>query len=318
MARNVYFSQTVKSEQHLYEDLVIESLKIYGQDVYYLPRTMISRETILNEDIESTYDDAYMIEMYLENVDGFDGEGAMFTKFGLELREQATFVVAKRTWEKLVGFWNNGIISNRPAEGDIVYLPMSKSFFEIKFVEHQQPFYQLSNLPVYRLQCELYEYSGEGVNTGIKELDELQLQFATEYFFEVNASNGTDFITGETVKQILAPATQSTPAVEISGRLLRQEKPDAQTPLRLAVGDITTSNGKYNEFQLYSAANQKLVGTTSGAQWSIIQKFNIDNVNTNLTFVNNAQQAQNRDLEVKADEILDFSEKNPFGDPSDV
>ena len=98
MPRSVFFSQAVRSEQNLYEDLVIESLKIFGQDVYYIPRTLVNRDDILNEDPASKFDDAYLIEAYLENVDGFEGQGDLFSKFGLEIRDEATFVISRRQW----------------------------------------------------------------------------------------------------------------------------------------------------------------------------------------------------------------------------
>lgn len=318
MARNVYFSQTVKSEQNLYEDLIVESLKIYGQDCYYLPRNMVSRDMILNEAIESKFDDAYMIEMYLENVDGFEGDGALMTKFGLEIRDQATFVVSKRTWEKLVGIWNNGIISNRPAEGDLIYLPLSKSFMEIKFVDHQSPFYQLSKFPVYKLRCEVFEYSNEEVKTGIAELDALERHFSTEYFFEITTGNGTLFTVGEDVKQVLVPAAGATPAQEIYGKILKIDRELSTSEYKIAIGGITTNTGEFAKFRVTTGSTDKLIGITSGAQWNISVAYEIDNTQTDLTFVNNAQGAQNRAFEVKADTIIDFTESNPFGDPSNV
>jgi hypothetical protein len=317
MARNVYFSQNVKSEQNLYEDLIVESLKIYGQDCYYLPRNMVSRDMILNEAIESKFDDAYMVEMYLENVDGFEGDGALMTKFGLEIRDQATFVVAKRTWDKLVGVWNNGIISSRPAEGDLIYLPLSKSFMEIKFVDHQSPFYQLSKFPVYKLRCELFEYSNEEVKTGIDELDKLERQFSTEYFFEINGT-GPLFTVGEDVKQVLVPASGGNPAQEIYGKILKIDKESPTAAYKIAIGGISTNTGEFAKFRVTTGATDKLVGLASGAQWNITVAYEIDNTQTNLTFVNNAQGAQNRAMEVTADTIIDFTESNPFGDPSNV
>ena len=318
MPRNVYFSQTVRSEQNLYEDLIVESLKIYGQECYYLPRSMVSRDMILNEAIESKFDDAYSIEMYLENVEGFDGDGSLFTKFGLEIREQATFVVAKRTWEKLVGIWNNGIISNRPAEGDLIYLPLSKSFMEIKFVDHQQPFYQLSKFPVYKLRCELFEYSNEALNTGIDDVDKLERQFSTEYFFDIASGNGTKFEIGEMVTQVLVPASGNVTAQEIYGKVLRLDQETPTSTIKIALGEITTNTGEFAKFRVSTGSSDKLVGETSGASWSITRVYEIDDTNTNLTFVNNAQGAQNRAMEVTADTIIDFTEHNPFGDPSSV
>ena len=124
MPRNVYFSQAVKSEQNLYEDLIVESLKIYGQDVYYIPRTILSRDNILGEDRASKFDDAYLIEAYIENVEGFEGAGDLYQKFGLEIRDEATFVVSRRQWQKLVGFHNNQVEDGKPKEGDLLFLPI--------------------------------------------------------------------------------------------------------------------------------------------------------------------------------------------------
>lgn len=318
MARNVYFSQTVKSEQNLYEDLIVESLKIYGQECYYLPRNMVSRDMILNEDIESKFDDAYLIEMYLENIDGFDGDGTLFTKFGLEIRDQATFVVSKRTWEKLVGVWNNGIISSRPAEGDLIYLPLSKSFMEIKFVDHQQPFYQLSKFPVYKLRCELFEYSNQAVSTGIDELDKLEQVFSTEYFFDIQSSNNIQFAIGEMVTQVLVPQSGNIAKQEIYGKVLRIDQETPTSVLKIALGEISTNTGSFKKFRVTSGLSDKLIGQTTGASWSITKVYEIDDTQNNLTFVNNAQGAQNRAIEVTADTIIDFTENNPFGDPSSV
>ena len=128
MPRNVYFSQAVRSEQNLYEDLIVESLKIYGQDVYYIPRTLVNRDTILNEDPGSKFDDAYLMEAYIENVDGFEGAGDLYSKFGLEIRDEATFVISRKTWNHAVGLHEG---KEKPSEGDLLFLPMTNSFFEI-------------------------------------------------------------------------------------------------------------------------------------------------------------------------------------------
>jgi hypothetical protein len=312
MPRNVYFSQGAKSEQNLYEDLVTEALKIYGHEMYYIPRSMVSRDMILNEDIESRFTEAYVIEMYLENVDGFDGDGTLFTKFGLEIRDQATFVVSKRQWEKLVGLYNNEIVSGRPNEGDLIFFPLTRSFFIIKFVEHKSPFYQLSKVPVYKLQCEMFEYSDEDFTTGIQEIDSIQQKFATEYFFDIDNSNGTKFVIGETVKQIVSPATNSTDAVEIFGKVLRfdQKIPtDPYSQLRIALGEIRMSNGNFGGFAL-----GQLIGMTSGAEWDITKVYDLDTEGENLTFNGNAEGAQNYDFEKQGSDIIDFSEQNPFGE----
>ena len=181
MARNFYFSEKVRSEIDLYEDLIIEALKIYGQDVYYLPRTIVNEDTLLGDDPASQFGASYKIEMYIENVEGFDGEGDLFTRFGVEIRDECTFVVSKNRWSNQVARANNAIQGDRPTEGDLIYLPLSKSMFEIRHVEHEQPFYQIENVPTYKMRCTLFEYSGEDMDTGNTEIDSLEKDYAYQY-----------------------------------------------------------------------------------------------------------------------------------------
>lgn len=171
MATNPYFTQGTTSEQNLMEDLIIESLKIYGRDLTYIPRTLVSKDDILGEDRLSEFQNSYPIEMYFENIDQFSGQGAFIQKFGLMMEQSATLVVARRRWEQLIGIQGTSILPNRPAEGDLVYYPMTGGLFEIKFVKHQDPFYQLGKLYVYKLQVELFQYSSERINTGVAEID---------------------------------------------------------------------------------------------------------------------------------------------------
>jgi len=171
MARNVYFSQGTINEQYMMEDIIIESMKIYGQDLFYIPRTLISKDEILGEDRLSRFTNSYPIEMYFENIDNFDGQGAMIQKFGLMMEQSATLVVSRRRWDQLIGSTGNTILPNRPCEGDLIYYPMTKALFEIKFVKHQDPFYQLGKLYVYKLQVELFQYASERLDTGIAEID---------------------------------------------------------------------------------------------------------------------------------------------------
>ena len=186
MATNLYFSQKVRSEQNLYEDIVIEALKTYGQDTYYLPRDLVNEDRILGDDPVSSFNSSHMIEMYIENTEGFDGEGDLFTRFGVEIRDEATFIVSRRRWADAVQRYDNEITAERPVEGDVIYLPLSKSFFQIMHVEHEQPFYQLSNLPVYKMRCQLYEYTGENMDTGVDVLDDLEAKYAYKYILSLN------------------------------------------------------------------------------------------------------------------------------------
>ena len=181
MARNFYFSEKVRSEMDLYEDIIIESMKIYGQDVYYLPRTIVNEDKILGDDVTSSFDASYKIEMYIENAEGFDGEGDLFTRFGVEIRDEATFIVARRRWKNTVRRAANAIQGDRPTEGDLIYLPLSKSLFQINHVEHEQPFYAIENLPTFKLRCQLFEYVGEDLDTGIDTIDNIEKDYAYSY-----------------------------------------------------------------------------------------------------------------------------------------
>ena len=169
------------SEQRLVEDLVLESLKIYGHDIYYMPRTLVNKDTIFDEDELSRFTQAYPLEMYLDNVNGYEGQGDIFTRFGLEVRDQATFVLAKRRWEDLV-LTSGGTFTQttRPSEGDLLYMPKTKSIFEIKYVDFQNPFYQLNQIYVFRLVCELFEYSSEDLDTGITEIDAIETKYSQD------------------------------------------------------------------------------------------------------------------------------------------
>jgi hypothetical protein len=192
MARNVYFTNGTGSEQLLIEDIIIESLQIYGQDFYYIPRTLVSKDEILGEDRLSQFKSSFPIEMYFENVDSLEGQGAFIQKFGLMMEQSATLVVARRRWDQLVGRYGVTQIPTRPNEGDLLYFPLTKGLFEIKFVKHQDPFYQLGKLYVYKLQVELFQYSSERIDTGIAEID----AFETLKTFSTNTSrNNTGYIT---------------------------------------------------------------------------------------------------------------------------
>ena len=184
MPTNVYFTQGTRNEQYLVEDLIIESLRIYGQEFFYIPRTLVSKDEILGEDRLSEFKSSFPIEMYFENVDSLDGQGAFIQKFGLMMEQSATLIVARRRWEQLVGRYGVTTLPQRPNEGDLIYFPLTKGLFEIKFVRHQDPFYQLGKLYVYKLQVELFQYASERIDTGIAEVD----TFETLKTFSTNST----------------------------------------------------------------------------------------------------------------------------------
>ena len=207
MPTNVFFNQAVKSEQNLVEDLVVESLRMYGHNCFYLPRTIVNENTILGEAANSTFDDAYEVEMYIEGTEGFEGEGDLYAKFGVEVRDSATFVISRRTWERFVSLDVNLATGLRPNEGDLIYFPLSKSLFEIKFVEHENPFYQLGKLFVFKMSCDLFEYSGEKFDTEIDVLD-TSIELAQAAALELTLADTPtlrDFVQGENISQMVYP-----------------------------------------------------------------------------------------------------------------
>jgi hypothetical protein len=189
MATNFYFQSGIpggrSSEQILMEDIIIECLKIYGFDTYYIPRQAVNEDMILGEDTLNKYSSAYPLEMYMQNVTGFEGDGDLLTKFGVEIRDTATFVVARRRWDEVIAQSGDAVLTTRPAEGDIVYFPLTKAFFEIKRVDATDPFFQVGKLYVYKLQCELMQYSSEIFDTGISDID----GSAAEKSADINAFN---------------------------------------------------------------------------------------------------------------------------------
>lgn len=299
MATNVYFSQKVKSEQNLYEDIIIESLKMYGQDVYYLPRDLVNEDPVFGDDVSSRFNSSYKIEMYIENVEGFDGDGDLFTKFGVEIRDQATFVVARRRWSTTIGRFDNAINSERPREGDLVYLPLSNSMFQIMHVEHEQPFYQISNLPTYKLRCELFEYNNEDFDTGIDVIDDIEKDYGYEYLLTLDSSSR-----GWTRSDIVTQTLSS--GVVMSGEVTSYS--DSDKILHLV--NVGANDGNYHEFVTGRTVVSTLVDNLNRPSVSTVTATAEDN--------QLSQNEQNDDFETEADGFLDFTETNPFGDPNET
>lgn len=160
------------------ESLIIESIRMYGNEWYYIPRTLVAKDDVFLEDNLSKFNDSYQIEAYLDNVDNFAGQGAFMSKFGMHIEEQAQLTIARKRWEQLVNRHGSTITPDRPCEGDLLYFPMTDGLFEIKFVEHQSPFYQLGKLNVWKLKIELFQYSSERIDTGIEEIDDFALSMS--------------------------------------------------------------------------------------------------------------------------------------------
>ena len=157
----------------------------------YLPRNIVSQDMLLNEDTETRFDNAFDIEMYIESVDGYEGDGVLMSKFGLEIRNQLKIAVSRRRWEQGIGKWDKGYNNYRPSEGDLIYIPGINGLFEIKYVDLESPFHQLNNLPVYKMTLQLFEYRGEDLNTGVAQIDAVQNQMSTPSSYRAMFSYNT-------------------------------------------------------------------------------------------------------------------------------
>jgi len=176
MPLNPFFLQGSASEQRLVQDLINEQLKIYGVDIFYMPRKFIGTDDVMKENIVARFDDSYALEAYVQNYEGFAGSGDLMTKFGVRTTDELTLVISRERYDDFVSvFYSDGEdetkLTSRPKEGDLIYFPLSDSLFEVKFVEHEQPFYQLGKLYMYQLTCELYEYEDAVIDTSITEID---------------------------------------------------------------------------------------------------------------------------------------------------
>ena len=291
MATNPYFSQKYRPEQDLYEDLIIESIKMYGQDVYYLPREIVESEDIFLDSIQSQFSDAYKVEVFIENTDGFEGEGDLFTKFGIELRDQATFVIARRRWKHLIGDRLDAA-QFRPREGDVIYLPLSESLFQVMKVETESPFYQLSQLPLFRMQCELFEYSDEDFDAGIPGIDDIEVEGAFQYELRMpdeGLSRDFYYMVGENVYQ------------QFDGFRLEGEVTSWNHDTRVLKGAHTGgTDGKYHEW----STELPVIGEFA-SMIPVTEEEGINEID---------RLSQKPIFDDFANDFVDFTETNPFGD----
>ena len=292
MSTNVYFSKGTPNEQHLYEDLAIEAIQIYGHDVFYIPRTLVNKDELFGEDALSRFDDAYGIEMWMETQEGYEGEKELVSRFGLEIRDETTFVVSRRRWDNTVSSDANLIVSTRPDEGDLIYMPTVKKLFEISFVDHDDPFYQIDNLPVYKLYCRTFEYSSEVLDTGIDAIDAIETKRSTDFLgFEISGEQASGVTYNEKIGLECGTmyATGEGDVILEDGSFLLAENEEGFAALALEDSD------EYYTFvviqEAYSLATQD---TQSENEWF-----------------------EDRVTGIVGDPVLDFTESNPFGDPTE-
>ena len=304
MSRNVYFGQGSKNEQYLLEDIIIESISIWGQDFFYIPRSLVAKDEILGEDRLSQFKTAYAIEMYLETVDGFEGQGAYLQKFGLMMEQSATLTVARRKWDQLVGRFGQTQLPNRPCEGDLLYFPLTGGLFEIKFVQHQDPFYQLGKLYVYKLNVELFQYASERLDTGIKEIDAFESLKSFDVtnsigskVFRVDVTNGGSGYTVTPIVKFTSDSGWGATANAVLG--------SGTTAGKVIAINVTVGGGGYTTpptVEIVPGAGSG--GQGSGATAVAIIEENVD--------VPHSYGDNNKFLQEK--EGIVFDTNNPFGD----
>ena len=285
--RSTYFAHGTRAEKNLYEDLIIEQLKIYGHDVHYMPRENLYTDGVLGNTTDK-FTDEYMIEMYVEEVNGFAGQGDLIGKFGLDMRDELTFVVARRTFELLVDQPSNTLTFNRPKEGDVIYMPLFKKFWQVDFVEDEDPMYQISDLPIFKLKCSTWDYSSESVETGLTEIDEkldnvtldlLENQITLESGTTSSGSLISENIMGQ-VQALLTEAGETIVDETDADNIIMEDDPNFVEYIILE--DNLTSN-----LATDNADSDNLAFDTAAG---------LDDFDTN-------------------NDIFDFTENNPFGDP---
>jgi len=278
MAINPYF-KSQRDEQDIIEDLTVETIKIHGQNMVYIPRTLINKDDLFGEDVMSQFNQGYEIEMYISSIDGFEGEGDLISRFGLQIKDSMKVVVAKKRFEREVADKEPDI--ERPREGDLVYFPLSGFLFEITFVERENPFYQLGKLYTYELTCETHEFSYQELNTEWSDIDNKETAYKNEVFsYTVSGSSG-NFTVGEVITDTngktaeVVSWTASTSTLEAAGATL-------------AIGGVT--------------------GSISGTTGSIAATAGTSADITKDPF------ASNSEIQIEGIDFINFSDRDPFSE----
>ena len=283
--KSIYFPQHggVSTEQALIQSLVDEQIKLFGSDVYYLPRKMI-KDVALNDVLYSEFTTQYMVEMLLINVEGFGSPSEFISKFGLRITDEITMVVSQNRWSQVFQeFADITTVDGRPNEGDLIYLPLTKDLYEIKFVEREAPFYQLGKNYIYTMTAEIYELGNDEFETGIGEIDEIEEIFAPSITIDMDPQATTHYIQGETVT---GGTTGTTAEVSFWDR-------DNHTLT------LINRNGNFTPGE-----------TITGSESGVVQ----DSVEVDNLTLENVEYADNKYIETTADDLLDFTERNPFGE----
>ena len=283
MALNSFFTQGTTGEQDLVQDLVDEQIKMFGKNVYYIPRTLVKEDSVFGEDTLSKFEGAFEVEVYLEDAGGFRGDGDIFSKFGVRIQDQVTFIISRRRFTAAVDDNATLIVEGRPNEGDLIHFSMVNKTFEIQYVEHEQPFYQLGNQYVWGLRCELFEYSDEDIDTGVAAVDAIQTNFASAISVVMAEGGSGIFTVGETVTGGTSATTAEVKTWDATTRTLQ----------------VINRSGGFR-------VGETITGNDSTAVWTTYNYNTLNNVNDEFD--------NNWTIETQADDIIDFTQSNPFGE----
>lgn len=277
ISNNYINNFNASNEQSLIEDLTRECIRFYGVDNIYLPRTYVSEDRLLGEDTINQFSQGFELEMLIENVDGFSGDQDLIAKFGYEVNDEITFAISKLAFEISTALPS-------PSEGDLIYFPLSNGVFEIKFVEDENPFYQSGKLYQYKVICQLFQYSHETMDTGIENIDSLEDESGYSVDLQLGEGSGL-FVPGEFIFQ---GNTQET----------------ANAVAKVTLYDLTNKILRINNIVGNFSLNVAIKGATNGAEYILTQE----------TEFTTDSYANNEVIETEADDILDFTESNPFGE----
>ena len=269
-------------EQKTIENLIVETIEIYGQDIYYVPRTIVNKDTVFGEDSDTKFESAKAIRAYVNNVEGWEGQGELLSKFGVRIEDKTTFIFSRDKFKEHVDDSTVLNVEGRPNEGDLIWFPTTKHLFQIMFVEAEKPFYQLGKGYVWECQCELFEYSDEEIDTGITDLDNIETAFANAITVGLVAGGSGTFTAGETVTGGTSNVTAEVKSFDASTRTLI----------------VINRSGTFS-------VPETITGGTSSASWTTATYNTIQNTNSEFD--------QNNDFETADNDIIDFTETNPFG-----
>jgi len=275
------YYQGDSGEQNLYQDLADEQIKLFGSDIYYMPRTIL-RDYTLDDIVYSKFQTQFQIEMLLENVTGFGDTSEFISKFGLRITDEVKFRVSTRRWDETAGSYNL-TVNGRPNEGDLLYFPLTKDLYEIKFVERESPFYQFGKIQFYTMTAEIYELGSDDISTGVAEIDEIETLFSSAIALTLSVGGTGDFTVGETVTGSTTGITAEVKSWDSGTRILQ----------------VINRTGTF-------ATGEALTGDSSSAVWVVGTFTTLNNTNS--------EYDQNLEIELEADNLIDWGEKNPFGE----